>query len=449
MEETQPTETKQPVERVRLRPVTEADRIASVDTLRGFALLGILVMNIYAFAMPFAAYFNPLLHGGSTGLDYATWFFTHMLFDQKFVTTFSMLFGAGLVLMTMRAEKRGAKFGAIYYRRMLWLLVIGLVHAYLLWMGDILVPYAICGLFLYPFRRVRPSILIAIGIVLMLVAMPISTGFGYFFGYMRDTAEEAQTLREAGEELTAQQEGMLEAWEDMRADFIPTEVEIRHEIEVYRDGYGGMVAFRAPQVLMMQIFMMLMFGIWRFGGLMLVGMGLLKIGLFSAERSSRFYTICIAVGYGLGLPLVAFSGYDLAAHRFDFVHGMVIGNHWNYVAAVLVALGHIGVVMVVCKSGALAGLRARLAAVGRMALTNYLSHTLILTTVFYGYGLGWFGHVNRFAQMGFVLVVWIFQLWVSPLWLRHFRFGPAEWLWRTLTYWRLQPMRARTGPNES
>jgi uncharacterized protein len=259
---------------------------------------------------------------------------------------------------------------------------------------------------------------------------------------VRDTAEAAQALKDAGETVTSQQMGMIQAWEGMRPGFVPSDEEVQHEIDVYRNGYAGMLAFRAPQVLMFQTFMMFSFGIWRFGGLMLVGMGLLKIGLFSAERSARFYAACIAFGYGLGLPLVAYSAYDLSSHGFDFVYNLLIGGYWNYIAAILIALGHIGVVMLICRSGALPGIRARLAAVGRMALTNYLSHTLILTTVFYGYGFGLFGRVDRFAQMGFVLAVWIFQLWVSPVWLRHFRFGPAEWLWRTLTYWRLQPMRA-------
>src|SRR5262245_28441400 len=134
-------------------PVAPAERVTAVDVLRGVALLGILPMNIVAFAWPFSAYFDPTAGGGFEGLDRVIWIVCHIVFDQKMLTIFSMLFGAGLVLMGERAEARGRSITGIYYRRVLWLLAIGMVHAYLLWDGDILVAYAQCGLFLYLFRR--------------------------------------------------------------------------------------------------------------------------------------------------------------------------------------------------------------------------------------------------------------------------------------------------------
>ena len=136
-----------------------------MDVLRGFALLGILAMNIVGFGWPDAAYGNPFRGGGFEGLDRGVWFFNHMVFEAKMMTIFSMLFGAGLVLMDQRAEKRGAKIRGVYYRRILWLLVIGLIHSYLIWWGDILVLYAECGLFLYFFRNLRPRTLIILGLV--------------------------------------------------------------------------------------------------------------------------------------------------------------------------------------------------------------------------------------------------------------------------------------------
>ncbi|MDH3266754.1 MAG: hypothetical protein OEM25_07300, partial [Gammaproteobacteria bacterium] len=116
-------------------PVQGAERIASLDVLRGVAILGILVMNIYAFAMPFIAYSNPLAMGGEEARNIGTWFFTHILFDQKFLSIFAMLFGAGMILMTTRAESRGAHYARIYYRRLFWLLILGAVHGYLIWVG--------------------------------------------------------------------------------------------------------------------------------------------------------------------------------------------------------------------------------------------------------------------------------------------------------------------------
>jgi len=192
---------------------------------------------------------------------------------------------------------------------------------------------------------------------------------------------------------------------------------------------------------MMQVFGFFTFGGWRVGGLMLLGMALMKLKIFTAERSLRFYRIQLALGYGLGLPLAAWSAYDLWRHEFDALYLFKIGMAANWVGSVGVALGHVAVVMLAVKLGWLRWLTARLEAAGRMAFTNYIAHSLLLTPIFYGYGLGLYGKVDRVAQMGIVLAVWALQLWWSPLWLKHYRFGPLEWLWRTLTYWRRQPLR--------
>ena len=158
------------------------------------------------------------------------------------------------------------------------------------------------------------------------------------------------------------------------------------------------------------------------------------LGVFSAKRLLKFYVICVIVGYGIGLPLVGYGMNQLIENTFDFAFYFRTGGVYDYIGSVFVSLGHIGVLMIICKSGILAALRRRLVAVGQMALTNCLTHTIICTTIFYGFGLGLFGRVERFGQLGFVLGIWILQLLISPIWLRHFRFGPAEWLWRTLTY---------------
>ena len=163
--------------------------------------------------------------------------------------------------------------------------------------------------------------------------------------------------------------------------------------------------------------------------------------VFTAQRSSGFYKRLMLAGYVLGLPLTVFSAANLYAHEFDSLYMMSTGGLANYFGSILVALGHIGLVMLIAKSGVLAGLMSRFAAVGRMALTNYLAHSVILTTVFYGYGLGLFGSVPRLWQMAFVAAVIGFQLWFSTWWLERYRFGPVEWLWRSVTYWRPQPMR--------
>ncbi len=426
-----------------LAPVALVDRVNSVDVMRGVALLGILIMNIYAFSMPMSAYSNPFTFGGSTGINLGVWIFTHIFVEQKFMTTFSMLFGAGLVLMWQRAQARGRKFGAIYYRRTLWLIVFGMIHGYLIWGGDILFHYGLSGLVLYLFRKRSARTLIIVGMVGLLITVGLSIGLGKVVGFMRDTAAEAEVALAAGESLTELQDGMRENWNGMQAFFAPTAEDIAREVSVYRGGYIGILIERAPQTFMMHTFMTILMIFWQVTGIMLIGMGLMKSGVFSAERTVGFYVKCVILGYAIGLPLVAFGTLDLFRNGFDAVRMLSVSSHFNNVGCVVVALGHVGVVMLVIKSGALSALRTRLAAVGRMALSNYLSHSAIFTLIFYGYGLGFFGHFERLPQMGFVVAVWILQLVISPIWLSRFRFGPAEWLWRSLTYWKRQPMRIR------
>jgi len=425
----------------RLRPVAAAERIATVDVLRGVAVLGILVINIDFFALPSAIIFNPTVAGGFTGINLLTWKVNSILFFEKMMAIFSMLFGAGLILMYNRAESVGKSFGGIYYRRVLWLLLFGLAHGYLLWYGDILHAYAVCGLFLYLLRRRSAKLLIILGLLLLMIGVLVQVGSGTFFNMLRHEAKAAETALAAGETLTPPQQGMSEAWKEISTVFDPSPEEIAEEIEAYRRGYSEILTRRAPESLMMQTQALLFMVFWRAIGLMLIGMGLMKLGVFSGKRSIRFYVICIIVGYGVGLPLCGYGAGSLIEHNFDFVYRFKIGNHFNYIGSILVALAHVGVVMVVCKAGLLTRLTRLLAAVGRMAFTNYLMQTLICTTIFYGYGLGLFGWIERFGLMGFVLGIWILQLLISPLWLKHYRFGPAEWLWRSLTYWRWQPMR--------
>ena len=150
-------------------PVAPSQRIVAIDVLRGFALLGILIINIQAFSMPVAAYFNPTAYGDLTGANRWVWVLSHIFADQKFMTIFSLLFGAGIILLTTRLEERGQSAWKIHYRRTFWLLVFGLVHAYLFWLGDILVLYAVCALVVYWFRRLSPRWMVAAGLVSLAV----------------------------------------------------------------------------------------------------------------------------------------------------------------------------------------------------------------------------------------------------------------------------------------
>ncbi len=422
-------------------PVTAGERIGSLDTLRGVAILGILVMNIYAFAMPFIGYVDPLRIGGTEAINVGTWIFTHILFDQKFISIFAMLFGAGLVLMTERAEARGASPRRFYFRRQLWLVVIGAIHGYLIWFGDILFAYAVIGMVVYRARKWQPRTLIIVACLLLPVTALLNFGNAAMMEKVMGEVAEIEALQAGGEELDEEQLQVLEDWEKQRAFAFPTDDDVQKEIDAYRGSYIDAVRHRAPIVAMMQFFMVLFYGLWRISALMLIGMALMKLGVLTGERSSGYYLRWTLAFYAVGLPLTVFSAVDLHAHGFDQLYVMRAGGLANYFGSLLVALGHVGLVMWLTKTGTLRALVDRFAAVGRMALSNYLAHSVILTTVFYGYGLGLYGSVPRFWQMGFVVAVIGLQLLWSPWWLKRFRFGPAEWLWRSLTYGKKQPMR--------
>jgi len=398
-------------------PASASERIAAIDVLRGFAVLGILVMNVQSYGMIGAAYLNPTAYGDLTGLNRWAAMFSHTFANLKFMAIFSMLFGAGVVLMTGRAEARGTSAVGVHYRRTLWLIVIGLMHAYLLWYGDILVAYGICALLLFPFRNMSPRKLLAIGLVSVCVPSLLWIAFG-----MSSPHWSGQDYQE-----------IVTAWQ-------PDANAVNAELEAYRGGWLSQMSHRAPAALEFQTFLFLIWGAWRTLGLMFAGMALFKWQVFAAERSNRFYFVLLVIGLGVGLPVTVYGLAQNNAADWTLDYSMFFGSQYTYWASIPMAIGYVGAVMLVCKS-ACAGVTHCLAAVGRMALTNYLMQTVVCTFIFYGHGLALFGKIDRAGQMLIVLGVWLVQLIVSPVWLRFFRFGPAEWLWRSLTYRRLQPMR--------
>ncbi|HWG45749.1 MAG TPA: DUF418 domain-containing protein [Gemmataceae bacterium] len=419
-----------------LAPVHANERIASIDVLRGVALLGILIINIWGFALPEIALYNPSAAGGWPGAGEVTWIVCHLLCDQKMMSLFSMLFGAGLIVMVNRADARGTSLTGIYYRRIAWLLLFGLMHAYLLWDGDILVSYALCGFLLYPLRRLRPRMQIFLGLLVFLSSLPLVSGIGLLERHLK----EVTGLK--NEQGTARQQEMRQALESLMFEDDSTEKKIEEAIENHRAGYAEQFGRRAEANLWMETAGFVTWAGPRAGGLMLVGMGLMQLGVFAALRSYRFYAVWMLIGYGVGFAIVGHGVRDLINHQFDPVHEYIIGGHFNYVGSLFVALGHVGLVMLICKAGLLRRLTVRLAAVGRMALSNYLMQTILCTTLFEGWGFGLFGRLDRLALLGVVGGIWLVQLIASPLWLHSFRFGPLEWLWRSLTYGRRYPFRA-------
>lgn len=399
-------------------PTPLADRNLALDVLRGFALLGILVMNVQSFAMIDTAYLNPTSYGDFTGLNRITWLLSHVFADTKFMSLFSLMFGASVLLFTDRVEARGRGPAGLYYRRILWLIVFGLLHAYLLWHGDILYTYGVCALFLYVFRKAPPWVVLVLGFLVLSVS---SLLYGFFQWSLPFWDEVGRA-------------GAVQAWN-------PSPETIAEIETAFRGGWREQMGHRAIGAFFMQTFLFLIMLGWRAGGLMLMGMALYRWKVLTGERSDRFYTGCILAGLFIGVPVVAYGAYRNIAANWSMDYSFFAGMQYNYWGSLLVSLGYVGLIMLACRRAWVPRLMDLLAGVGRTALSNYILQTVICTLIFYGTGLGLFGKVPRYGQFLIVVGIWSFQVLVTRLWLKHFRFGPLEWVWRTLTYWRRQPMR--------
>ena len=332
------------------------------------------------------------------------------------MTIFAMLFGAGIVLMAGRAEASGHRATALHYRRMLLLIGFGAIHAHLLWYGDILVIYGLSGLVAYLFRRRSSTTLLILGLVLLAI------GSGIFLL--------AGLTLAAGPEVARQE--FIQTWQ-------PTPEDIETELATYRGSWWGQMDHRVGKSLEFHTFIYLVWGFWRSAGLMLIGMALFKFGFFHLHRPLRvsFWALALLVG----LSLVGYGIHRQFASGWDVTYTFFLGSQFNFWGSLLVSFGWLGFVYWVGEATAWGKITRPLAAVGKTALSNYILQTLICTTIFYGQGLGLFGRIDRLGQILIVMGVWAVQLLGSTLWLRWFRFGPLEWLWRSLTYGKVQPFR--------
>lgn len=391
------------------QPTADRERLVGLDALRGLAVLGIFAMNVQSFAMPEAAYVYPRAYGDLTGANYAAWLLAHVLASGKFIAIFSLLFGVGIALRD-RDDGGGT---TRFVRRQIALLAIGVAHALLLWHGDVLVSYAIVGCLVYPLRRVRPGVLIAIGAA------------AYVLGAVAMAAMSALTLLAPAESVAAVRAAVAD----------PTT--IAADLAAFGGPYAGQLARRAQLFLEYQAYGLPFYTLPLTGGLMLAGIGLARLGFFAGTWRASMYATIAAIGAPLGLALVTLELRLDARFGEDPLLTAYVFNHLNTLAAVPLAMAYASSVMLVSRRAKLSAL----AAVGRTALSCYLLQTVIGTTLFYGHGFGLFGRVDRVGQLGITVVVWVALLIAAPLWLRAFQFGPVEWIWRCATYARWQPMR--------
>lgn len=405
-----------------------AKRYLELDALRGFAVMGILAMNIMAFSMPEMAYFSPKIYGGSDPHDIAAWYTAYILVDGKMRAMFSLLFGASTVLVAQGAVRAGKDAPLTHYSRMLWLAIFGLIHYYFIWFGDILFLYAAIGCLAFLMWEQDAKPLIRWGIVLYIVGFLLMS---IFMG-MLYLVEMMATQPDAAEEM----KGMLtQMYDDMGV----TEAKIAEQVTLHRGSWWDITQYKLtkewsrPLESLMNGFETL--------PLMMIGMGLLKNGFLLGEASPATYRKWALWGLGLGGAGFALLGWFVISRDFAVIDAMNAGMAWTYPFRLLMVIGYIALFILLIRKFAGSGFIARVAAAGRAAFTNYLGMSIVLTAIFYGWGLGLYGSIGRAEVYLFVLGMWALMLLWSKPWLERFRYGPLEWLWRSLARWERQPMR--------
>ena len=428
-----------------LRPVATDNRIVTLDVLRGVALLGMLLVNIASFALPVRYMEEILKHPGT--LDFNLAFFVTALFEGKMRAMFSLLFGVGVLLFIRDKEKSGRSSAVLFYSRMAWLTVFGLLHTHLLlWHGEVLYLFSLCGFVLYLFRNAKPGVLIAAMLTVCMVEMALKT---YFYNHNREQRLaylQVQKIEDQGLPLTDEQLNIRNEWLEKEKGFYPDPAKIKESIEIKRSDYQTLAKEVRPAMLLPQtkrVPILMLDPI----ELMLLGMALFHWGFLSGRFSKKFYALTMIACYGIGIPLELFSwkqAMEIPDHvKFLEAHAVDITIYVFAFKRILLMIGHLSLIVLMIKSGWLNNFINILAAVGKMALSNYILQSLICCFLFFGYGLGYYAMLEYHELLVVVIIIWIFQLIISPIWLSYFRFGPLEWVWRSLTYWKLQPMRLR------
>ena len=430
-----------------LTPVKASERIYSLDIMRGIVLCGILLMNINGFGLA-GAYADPTVAGGSTGLNLYTWIGTTMFFEGTMRALFSLLFGVGMYILLSRLEKKGAGITAadVYFRRLMWLLVFGLIHGYLLlWTGEILYDYAIMGFLVFTFRKMKPKPLLITALLLFSVGTVWN-----FFEYkanikMMEQVALAENNTASNTPLTKEMEEAVADWEKIQENHSPETV--ANINENMRKDYFSIVAFLAPKNMRTDTNWIYRYDVWDILAMMLLGIALFKWNILSAKKSFAFYGVTALICYAIGLGVNYYEIRLIMDNNFSFLAYSQAGITYD-AGRLFVAMGHVGLIMIFCKLPVFKWLHNSLSAVGKMALTNYVMHSVICMFIFTGVGLGLFGTMERYQLLFVVFSIWIFQLILSPIWLNYFYFGPLEWVWRNLSYKKNHALRKRKAIKE-
>lgn len=376
------------------RPIHPSDRITNLDTIRGVAVLGILGMNAVSYGLPMAAYFNLAAHGSETWLDWAIAVISEIFIDQKMMGLFSILFGAGIALFADRATLKTGHGVQLSLWRNVLLLIIGVFHS-MLWDGDVLMIYAFCAPLVLLLRHLHPTFLILIGTTVVL-------GVAVHAALVQNTASLDPTL-------------LGSYW-----------------------WVGELTMSDAVGLFLLNNF------VGRAFGMMLIGVALYKLGVVNGNRPADFYHRILWIGLSLGLPLATLGVILQAINQYS-PHIALIGEIPNILATIPMTLAYLALISL-WNQRSTSMIHSRIQAVGRMALTNYLTQTLLGIIILRGFYDA--DSLTRSGILIFVIMATVLQLMWSKPWFDHFRFGPVEWLWRCVTYRRQQPLKIINNPHK-
>ncbi len=427
-------------------PVAQQERIVILDGLRGIALLGILLMNIPYMGLPEPAFDHLLLNNELGTINEKVWWYVNWIPEGTQRAIFSMLFGAGILLFVSRLEKRteGMWPAEYFLRRQMWLTVFGLINGYiLLWPGDILFQYSIIGIVAFVFRRLAvKGLLIAAAVCLLLMTARENRELYK----QRDVIQKGELVAKLDTtkvKLTDVQKEELGAMTGMKekSDTAALKKEMKRNIEKSTGSYGVLYNYISGITAMVE-FNFTYYGIWDILLFMLLGMAFFKSGVLTGQASAKLYWILFIAGMGLGLFLTWLRLGDIMQNKFNAFE-IIKHKRFEYyeISRTLRSIGLFGLIMLLYKSGWFNWLFRLLRPVGQMAFTNYLMQSLMAALFFYGIGFGMMGKLQRYEVYMVAMAIWAIEITWSHIWLRYFRFGPLEWCWRSLTYWKKQPMR--------
>ena len=405
-------------------PIAGADRLHALDLIRGIAVLGILLANVTAFAhVDLAYYWPPALPGGGNAADGLIWLAQFVVVDGKFRGLFTLLFGAGLVLFIERAGG-GEKAVLLQMRRLGWLLVFGLLHFFLLFRGDILFGYACAGFVALLFLRLAPERLLAVGLIWAVLG-----------GALQVLAYLTPAMIEAG---GAGESHVIAHYSDFwQAQLADAAVEGRLIAE---GSIIDIVRYRVVEESHL-LASNVQYAFFETIPLTLIGMGLYRLGMFAPGQEPGAGRRLAIAGVVAGLALNLAAGLWVWAHGFPPFMTQLAFFGLSNLANLPLLLGGIWLLTRWAEQPAESWLALRLSQAGRMAFSNYVGTSLVMVLLFHGWAGGLFGQLHRAEMLLVVLLGWLLMLRFSGLWLEKYRYGPLEWLWRCLTYWRRFPLR--------